>query len=113
MNKDDISKLLVIAMGIDSRMNISDQNLFIARVEGWKMALKENMTFDFAKNAIGKHYANSTDSVMPAHLNSQWKIEVDRKAHKGQLEASSHESARKGMPEDVRAELQRIGFLKP
>lgn len=113
MNKDEISKLLVIAMGIDSRMNVSDQNLFIARVEGWKLALRENMTFEFAKQAIGNHYANSTDSVMPAHLNAQWKSQVERNALKDQNKAISDRVAPKGMPESVRAELRRIGLLKP
>lgn len=108
MTKDEIAKLLVIAMGIDARLNAADQNAFIAKVEGWALALSNSMTLDFARQAVGKHYAGSTDSLMPAHLNTLWKIERDKQPRV----AIDRNDGKLGMPDDVRAKLLEMGIIR-
>jgi hypothetical protein len=110
MTKDEISKFLILAMGIDNRLNPADQNQFIAKVEGWYLALSKSMTFEFAREALGRHYASATDSIMPANLNALWKVELDRK-HSENIQ-NSIESVRnenKGMPDSVRQQLREMG----
>lgn len=109
MNKDEIAKVLIMAMGIDARLNAADQNAFIAKVEGWNLALASSMTFEFAREAIGKHYANSTDSIMPANLNALWKVERDKEP----VMAITDGDARIPMPDNVRVLLREKGLLKP
>ena len=109
MNKDEIAKVLIMAMGIDARLNAADQNAFIAKVEGWNLALANSMTFEFAREAIGKHYASSTDSIMPANLNALWKVERDKEP----VIAITDGDARIPMPDNVRVLLREKGLLKP
>lgn len=104
MTKDEIAKLLVIAMGIDARLNAADQNAFIAKVEGWALALSNSMTFEFARDALGKHYAGSTDSIMPANLNSLWKVERDKEP----VRAIDDGQERIFMPDNVRELLKEM-----
>ena len=109
MTKDEIAKLLVIAMGIDARLNAADQNAFIAKVEGWALALSNSMTLDFARQAVGKHYAGSTDSLMPAHLNTLWKVERDKRP----VVAITNNDERIPMPDNVRALIKGMQVNKP
>ena len=109
MTKDEIAKLLVIAMGIDARLNAADQNAFIAKVEGWSLALSNSMTFEFARDSVGKHYANSTDSLMPANLNALWKSERDRQP----VLTITDKTEAVPMPDNVRALIRDWGKTKP
>ena len=113
MNKLEIGQVLTIAMAIDARLGASDENAFRAKVEGWSLALSESMTFDFARDAIGKHYKSATDSIMPAHLNSMWTAHRSRQHEIDNVRAiaSSHKS--QGMPDDVRAKLVELGLKRP
>ena len=112
MNKEEVSKILLIAMAIDSRLNVSDQNLFIAKVEGWHLALNKAMNFEFARNAIGRHYANSNNSIMPADLNGFWRVEVDRVTNNEKMREIGHSGPKNGMPESVRVKLKDLGLLR-
>jgi hypothetical protein len=112
MNKEEISKILMIAMAIDSRLNVSDKNLFVAKVEGWAMALSDSMTFEFAREAVGRHYAGSTNSLMPADLNGLWRVEIDRTKSKQKMAEISPEGPLKGMPDEVRVYLKKFGVLR-
>lgn len=111
MTKDEISKFLILAMGIDNRLNPADQNAFIAKVEGWFLALSKSMTFEFAREALGKHYATRNDAIMPADLNALWKVELDRKHSENvQNQIESVRNENKGMPDSVREQLREMGM---
>ena len=110
MIKSEISKVLVIAMAIDPRLNAADQAQFVARVEGWNLALHETMTFEFARDFVGRHYASETDSLMPAHLNAAWRIERDRMRSLDEQKALESAPKGKGMPDEVRAKFAEMGF---
>ena len=113
MTKEEISKVLMIAMAIDNRLNVSDKNLFIAKVEGWSMALSKSMTFEFAREAVGRHYANSSNTLMPADLNVLWRVEIDRIKSTEKLSEITCEGPKTPMPESLRVLMRSIGQTKP
>jgi hypothetical protein len=113
MNKAEIAKVLAIASAIDARLGAADETAFRAKVEGWSIALSETMTFDFAREAIGKHYKLATDSLMPAHLNSMWMAHRSRQHEIDNVRAIGSSPKSQGMPDDVRAKLVKLGLKRP
>jgi hypothetical protein len=113
MNKADIGKTLIIAMAIDARLSATDENAFRAKVEGWSLALSDTMDFEFARIAIGKHYKNSTDTLMPAHLNAMWSSHRSRQHEIDNVRAIGSSPRSQGMPDDVRAKLVEMGLKRP
>jgi hypothetical protein len=113
MNKADVGKVLAVAMAIDARLGAADESAFRAKVEGWSLALSESMDFEFAREAIGKHYKSSTDSVMPAHLNAMWISHTSRQHEIDNVRAIGTSAKSKGMPDDVRAKLVELGLKRP
>jgi vacuolar-type H+-ATPase subunit C/Vma6 len=113
MNKLEIGKILTIAMAIDSRLNPADDNAFRAKVEGWSLALSETMDFEFARDAIGKHYKSATDSLMPAHLNAMWTAHRSRQHEIDNVRAIGSSPRSQGMPDDVRRKLVELGLKRP
>jgi vacuolar-type H+-ATPase subunit C/Vma6 len=113
MNKADVGKVLTVAMAIDARLGAADESAFRAKVEGWSLALSDTMDFEFARDAIGKHYKNSTDSLMPAHLNAMWTSHRSRQHEIDNVRAIGTSPKSQGMPDDVRAKLVEIGLKRP
>jgi hypothetical protein len=113
MNKADIGKVLTIAMAIDARLGAADESAFRAKVEGWSLTLSESMDFEFAREAIGKHYKSSTDTVMPAHLNAMWSSDRSRLHEIDNVRSIGTSAKSKGMPDDVRAKLVELGLKRP
>jgi len=113
MNKLEIGQVLTIAMAIDARLGASDENAFRAKVEGWSLSLSETMTFEFARDAIGKHYKTATDSLMPAHLNAMWAAHRSRQHEIDNVRAIGSSPRSQGMPDDVRAKLVELGLKRP
>ena len=113
MTKEEISKILLIGMAIDPRLNATDKNIFLAKIEGWSMALSKSMTFEFAREAVGRHYANSSNTLMPADLNALWRVEVDRIKNNEKMAQIGPEGPRTGMPESLRVLIRSIGQTKP
>lgn len=113
MNKLEIGKILTIAMAIDSRLNTADDNQLMAKIEGWSLALSESMEFEFARDAIGKHYKNATESLMPAHLNAMWTSYRSRQHEIDNVRAIGSSPKSQGMPDDVRAKLVEMGLKRP
>lgn len=111
MNKTDIAKLLAIASAIDARLGAADESAFRAKIEGWSLALSETIDFEFARDAIGKHYKSSTDSIMPAHLNAMWTAHRSRQHEIDNVRAIGSSPKSQGMPEDVRRKLKSMGLI--
>jgi hypothetical protein len=112
MNKQEISQILIIAMGIDNRLNVQDENGLIAKVEGWHLALSKSMTYEFAKEAIGRFYSTSTSVIMPANLNSLWRVEQDKIHNLSSRKSIETKEIPTTMPETARKLLQDLGILK-
>ncbi len=113
MNKAEVGKVLAIAVSIDARLGAADEAGFRAKVEGWSLALSETITFEFARDAVGKHYKNSTDSVMPAHLNAMWTAHRTRQHEIDNVRAIGSSPKSQGMPDEVRARLVQLGLKRP
>lgn len=111
MNKLEIGQVLTIAMAIDARVGAADEAGFRAKVEGWSLALSETMTFEFARDALGKHYKSATESVMPAHLNAMWTAHRSRQHEIDNVRAIGSSPKSQGMPDDVRQKLKSIGLI--
>lgn len=113
MNKADIGKILAIASTIDARLSAADENAFRAKVEGWSLALSESMDFEFARDAVGKHYKTERDSLMPAHLNAMWTSHKSRQHEIDNVRAIGSAPRSQGMPDDVRRKLVEMGLKRP
>jgi hypothetical protein len=113
MNKADVGKILAIAVAIDARLGAADEAGFRAKVEGWALALSSAMDFEFARDALGRHYKTSTDSVMPAHLNAMWISNKQREHEIENVKAIGSGNKATGMPDDVRARLVELGLKRP
>jgi len=113
MNKAEVGKILTIAVAIDARLGATDEAAFRAKVEGWSLALSPTMEFEFARDALGKHYRTSTDSVMPAHLNAMWSSHRLREHEISNVRAIGSSSKSQGMPDHVRAKLVELGLKRP
>ena len=113
MNKTEIAKLLAVASAIDARLGAADESGFRAKVEGWSLALSETMDFEFARDAIGKHYKSATDSLMPAHLNAMWTAHKSRQHEIDNVRAIGSSPRSQGMPDDVRRKLVDLGLKRP
>ena len=113
MNKAEVGKVLAIASAIDARLGAADEAGFRAKVEGWSLALSETMTFEFARDAVGRHYKNTTDSLMPAHLNAIWNSHRSREHELDNVRAIGSSPKSQGMPDDVRAKLVELGLKQP
>jgi vacuolar-type H+-ATPase subunit C/Vma6 len=113
MNKLEIGKILTVAMSIDSRLNTSDDTQLRAKIEGWSLALTESMDFEFARDAVGKHYKSATDSVMPAHLNAMWTAHRSRQHEIDNVRAIGSSPKSQGMSDEVRAKLVELGLKRP
>jgi len=111
MNKAEVGKVLAIAVSIDARVGAADEAGFRAKVEGWSLALSETITFEFARDAVGKHYKTSTESVMPAHLNAMWTAHRSRQHDQDNVRAIGSSPKSQGMPDDVRQKLKSIGLI--
>ena len=111
MNKLEIGQVLTIAMAIDARVGAADENAFRAKVEGWSLALSETITFEFARDALGKHYKSATESVMPAHLNAMWTAHRSRQHEIDNVRAIGSSPKSQGMPDDVRQKLKSLGII--
>jgi hypothetical protein len=113
MNKAEVGKVLAIASAIDARLGAADEAGFRAKVEGWSLALSEAMTFEFARDAVGRHYKNAIDSLMPAHLNAMWTAHRSREHELDNVRAIGSSPKGQGMPDDVRAKLVEMGLKRP
>jgi len=113
VNKLEVGKILTIAMAIDARLNTSDDNALIAKIEGWHLALVDSMDFEFARDAVANHYQTQTDSLMPAHLNQQWakeskRLQLEENARLASLEIESARAQRVPMPDYIKEQLESM-----
>jgi hypothetical protein len=106
MNPDDASKVLAVAATFDQRHKPPTPEDADARSIAWAQALRPDMAVDFAIRAVVAHYQESTESIMPAHLNERWRAYAREKAELLEREARQREGT-KGvpMPPEVRAKI--------
>ena len=79
----------------------------------WLEIIDERVTAKFAGFCLQQHYATSSETFMPVHIQTRFKEqrrkEMDAE-HMKQIQASNHPS--KGMPPEVRVKLRHLGIIK-
>lgn len=106
MELDDASKVLAVAATFDPRLRPPTEADATARALAWAQALRAEMPVDYAIRAVVAHYQESTDSIMPAHLNERWRAHRREELDRIESEARQVEG-RRGvpMPPEVRAQI--------
>lgn len=107
MRVSDIVLLLGLAAQFDGRIEV-DQ----LKAEAWQLALSAHIPYEFARDAIPKHYAESKEVIAPVHINGAWRLhnksqyELTKSAsHRLELEQSD---SKKATPEFVANIMQEI-----
>lgn len=103
MTPAECAKILAIAATIDPRLRPPSLDDATARAQAWSQVLDYRMPLDWATRAVARHYAESTDSLMPAHLNTVYRAE--RRAEADRLAAEQALTPGEGvpMPEELKA----------
>lgn len=76
MTPKEASQLLAAASGLDPRMKPPSDADAVVRARLWAEVLAPSMTLGWAVKAMTTHYSRSADSLMPSHLNEQWRLHV-------------------------------------
>jgi hypothetical protein len=112
MNAPEAAEILAVAAGLDPRLRPPSPEDAKARAILWAQTLDTDMPPKAGKAMVGWHYRESTDSVMPAHLNRLW-----RQHRRSTADAERQELERRAltdaaamsipMPESVKKQLQQ------
>ena len=100
MDKQQVAILLAGIASVDDRIDPDD-----ARLEAWTAILDADMTLEFARGLMIKHYANTTRPLMPADFNQPWRnfrqVELDKQWF------NEIENDRKELTEETKAIIAR------
>jgi hypothetical protein len=100
MDKQQVAILLTGIASVDDRIDPDD-----ARLEAWAAILDPDMTLEFARGLMIKHYANTTKPLMPADFNQPWRnfrqVELDKQWF------NEIENDRKELTEETKAIIAR------
>lgn len=108
MTPEEAARVLALSAALDPRLRPPSEPDALMRARAWAAALSPGMTCDWAAKAAIDHYAESADSIMPAHLNAAWR------AHRKQVAEMEHSrNALENvtgvpMPEPVREKLREL-----
>jgi hypothetical protein len=111
MNREDAARLLTIACAYDGRLKPPTKRDAEVRAHAWSVALDSRMPLEWAEQAVIAHYSESTEAMMPAHLNrgfwSYRKTQLDLDAaKKTRLELEAVEAV--PMPDEIKAQLDAL-----
>ena len=96
MNKQEVAILLTGIASVDDRFDPDE-----ARIEAWSAILDSDMTLEFARGLMIKHYANNVKPVMPADFNSPWR--TFRERNKDQQWFNELENSKKELSLETKA----------
>jgi len=100
MKKQEVAILLTGIASVDDRIDPDE-----ARIEAWAVILDSDMTLEFARGLMIKHYANTTKPLMPADFNSPWRTFRERNQDKqwfGEIE-----NKKQGMTPEIKAIIEK------
>lgn len=100
MEKQQVAILLTAIAAVDDRIDPDE-----ARIEAWTAILDSDMTLEFARGLMIKHYANTTKPIMPADFNSPWRTFRERMADKEWF--AELEYKRTELPSELKQLLQQ------
>lgn len=120
MNPSEAAKILAMAVTLDPRLKPPSVEDAQARAVAWASTLDDDLPPSVAERLVAQHYRESTEGLMPAHVNRAW-----RAYRKQMLTAQREEAERRSvtlaketavpMPPEVRAMLHQAfkGFDLP
>lgn len=105
MTPSEVLTVLIAAKAVDDRV-IPDE----ARAAAWGAILNPSMTLDVARRALLAHYATSTETLMPAHLNRAWQEHLRQVAQAERDAERARELSVPGspMPDEIRDQLRNL-----
>lgn len=110
MTPDDAARLLAVAGTFDQRLRPPSPEDAEARALAWAAALHSDMPPAFAQQAIVDHYADTTDAVMPAHLNGRYRVWRHRESEKAASRRALEQPEGIPMPPEVKDKIR--AFLR-
>jgi len=102
MTQEEIATLLALANGHDRRQVLDD-----VRVQAWAALITQEapeMTLAWATERVNRHYAASTEMLMPAHLVTAWRAERHREMDR----AAIQDRRGQPMPDWFRQQIGRV-----
>jgi hypothetical protein len=88
VKKSEIAKILTVAKSLDDWVTVDEP-----RIMAWQLALIPEITYEFALEAIGRHYSRSDKPLMPVHINDPWRAyRADLHARNSVLQLGNRES---------------------
>ncbi len=114
MTPREAASLLAIAGAYDQRLTPPSQEDAKARAVAWSAALDTDMPVEWARQQVTRHYAERTTVLMPADINTAWRVErrdMKRRALEDQrrLEIEASRADAVPMPDWVREQMRNIG----
>jgi hypothetical protein len=88
MNRSEVAQLFAYACLFDGRLQADE-----GKILAWDAALKEDMTFEFAKYFVSVHYSNDDKVIAPVYFNKEWLRHLDREKEKTKTQAYMLEMA--------------------
>lgn len=73
MTQEEIAELLAWSSSLDWRLSVNNERDARVKVRAWSVALRSDMTKEFALDYVAKHYGRSKDTLTPADLNDAWR----------------------------------------
>lgn len=105
MTQAEIATLLALANGHDRRQVLDD-----VRVQAWSSLITQeapDMTLRWATERVNRHYATSTEMLMPAHLVTAWRTERHREMDRAAIQGRQGQP----MPDWFRQQISSIGRI--
>lgn len=110
MNVMEMGRLLATVSLIDPRVSRRDENEKELMAKAWLVVVGDDVPYEFAAKCAQEHYRSSSDTFMPSHIVSKWKIERDKQREKQHLMEITDKSHAVPMPDNVR---ELIKGMKP
>ena len=75
MDRTEVIRLLAEISLVDDRVVKTDETEQEAQVRMWSVVLRD-VSYEFAGEAVGQHYAEHAWAVMPKDIASRWRAEA-------------------------------------
>lgn len=91
MDRTEVIRLLAEISLVDDRVVKTDETEQEAQVRMWSVVLRD-VSYEFAGEAVGQHYAEHAWAVMPKDIASRWRAEARRRMdrHTQTFEPTAH-----------------------
>jgi len=107
MNRSEVAQLFAYCCLFDTRLQADE-----GRILAWDSALYPDMTFEFAKEFVSRHYMNEDRLIAPVYFNKEWLRHLERKREERRTQEYMLEMAegksRAATPEQVNFYMSQI-----